>query len=189
MLPLARKVMKMKGDKRKILKRIVIAVVLAFGIPLAIFLPKLHDFAFIFGGVRYAKRMQVHMLCETDHQALLEACRELSRRAARGELKPGKYRISIDPNPEASRFPKPILDLAPSYLYIDENDTGRVMLEMLGGLGHFGVEAYVEDYKKPHVGFEYGDRELIPGLWYYDDGYRGHPEYEKRIKALMQKGK
>lgn len=179
----------MKGNRRKILRLIVIAVVVAFGIPLAIFFPKLHHFAFIFGGLRYTQRMQVRLLCETDHEVLLEACRELSERAARGDIKPGRYRIFIDPDPEASCFPKPILDLAPSYVYIDENDSGRVMVEMLGGLGHFGVLAYTEDYEKPSDSFSYGDRKVIDGLWYYDDGYLDNPEYDKKIEALLQKGK
>jgi len=182
--------MKMKEDQKKIIKRIVIAVVLAFGIPLAIFWPKLQHFAFIFGGVRYTKRMRVRLLCEMDHQVLLEACRELSGRAQRGDLKPGTYWLRGSQRlPAVSRFPQPILDLEPSYVYIDENNSGRVMLEMHGGFVYFGVQAYTEDYEKPHVGFEYGDRELIPGLWYYDDGYHDDPEYDKKIEALIQKGK
>ena len=63
------------------------------------------------------------------------------------------------------------------------------MLEMLGGLVHFGVVAYTEDYQKPpFAGFKFGDRELIPGLWYYDDGYN-NPEYDKKFEALLQKWK
>jgi len=127
------------------------------------------------------------LLCETDHHSLLEACRELSRRAAKGDLRPGQYFVLIDRDPEASTFPQPILDLAPSYVYIYE-DTG-VRLEMLGGLGHFGVQAYPEDFKQPYADFRYGDRELIPGLWYYDDGYEGNPKYAKKIEALLQKRK
>jgi len=134
------------------------------------------------------QEMQTRLLYETDHQALLEACRELSRRVARGDLKPGTYSIRNDPDPEASRFPQPILDLAPNYVYIDEGYSGRVMLEMLGGLGHLGVQAYPEDYKLPSYS-KYGDKKLIDGLWYYDDGYRKDPEYEKKIEALLQKRK
>ncbi len=135
-------------------------------------------------------RMRVRLLCETDHQVLLEACNELSRQAKGGELKPGKYYVRGAINPEVSRFPGPILALDPSSVYIGETDSGRVMLEMQGGLGHFGVRAYTEDYQTPPVaGFTLGDRELIPRLWYYDDGYIGHPEYDKRIEHLIQEGK
>ena len=140
---------------------------------------------------REAKQMRLRLLCQTDHKALLEACRELSRRCARGELKPGGYNIRDNPHPETSetsRFPQVILDLDPFHVYIDENDSRRVMIIMHGGMDHFGVYAYTEDYKKP-LGSVYGDKELIPGLWYYDEGYDYTRYYDKRIDALMKKGK
>jgi len=118
----------------------------------------------------------------------LQGCRELSKQCARGDLKPGTYYMGYDHRPEVSRFPKPILDLKPNYVYIDENDSGRVMLEMGGGFAHFGVLAYTEDYHKPSWS-EYGDRELVPGLWYYDDGYENNPEYDTTIEALIEKSK
>jgi hypothetical protein len=96
--------------------------------------------------------------------------------------------MGIDHHPETSRFPEPIQNLAPSYVYIDEDDCGRVMVEMVGGLGHFGVLAYTEDYEKPSYS-EYGDKELIPGLWYYDDAYEDNPTYQKKIDKLIQKGR
>jgi len=186
--------MKMKGDRRKILKRIVIAVAIAVFVGPALcilyhFLLPLYIRGFLFFAFKEADQRQVRLLCETDHKVLLEACRELSRRAGRGDLKPGRYNVRRDRHPQASRFPKPILDLNPSYVYIDENDSGRVMVEMHGGLLHFGVLAYTEDYKKSFPSFKYGDKELIDGLWYYDDGYLNNPEYDKPIEALMQKGK
>ncbi len=181
----------MNRYKGRVLKTIVLALVIVLAI--AIFVgytvgDYLLAHGFIFFAVREAHYRQIRLLCNTDHRALLEACRELSELTARGDLKPGRYRIYMDPDPEASRFPKPLLDLNPSYVYIDENDCGRVMVEMLGGLGHLGVQAYTENYKKPSWA-EYGDRELIPGLWYYDDGYNDNPEYNKKIDALIQKGK
>ena len=182
----------MKIGKRTVLK-IIIAVAIAFAFGSALYilyhiLLPMYLRGFVWIAARDARQRQVRLLCKSDHKALLEACRELSRRCSRGDLKPGRYYMGYDRHPEASRFPKQILDLAPSYVYIDENDSGRVMVEMLGGLGHFGVLAYTEDYIKPSYS-EYGDKELIPGLWYYDDGYRGHPEYEKRIEALLRKRK
>jgi len=80
-----------------------------------------------------------------------------------------------------------ILDLEPTYIYIDQN--GRVMVEMLGGLHHFGVYAYPEDYKYKEPISAYGDKELIPGLWYYNDGYQETPDYGKKIDALIEKYK
>ena len=145
---------------------------------------------FFFVGLHYLlDRMKVRLLCKTDHQALLEACNKLSKQVTNGELKPGKYMILRNPDPEVSKFPRPILELRPKYVYLDDN-IGYVLIEMTGVLEiHFGVRAYPEDFKASSKGFEYGDKELIPRLWYYDDGYRDNPEYEKKIEALIQKSK
>ncbi len=176
----------------KLDKRMVLKIIVVVGIAFAVGYPLYGLYVIYTLSIEVKKdiqQRQVRLLCETDHEVLLEACRELSGRAARGDLKQGgRYNVRRDRHPKASRFPQPILDLNPSYVYIDENDSGRVMVEMHGGLQHFGVQAYTEDYKKPSWAV-YGDKELIDGLWYYDDGYRGHPEFEKRIEALMQKGK
>lgn len=184
----------MSRFKGKILKGIIIA--LAIFLATAVFaiyvLGDASDYLLIRGFVRFTSKdmqhRQIHLLYKTDHQALLEACNELSKQVASGGLAAGTYSIRREPNPESVRFPQPILDLEPSYVYIDENDSGRVMLEMMGGLGHFGVLAYTEDYKKPSWS-EYGDKELISRLWYYDDGYDGNPEHEKRIEALRPEEK
>ncbi len=185
----------MKMKIGKLGKRMVLKIIIVLAILVGVCYV-LHDVlgylvirGFVFSTGRDVRQRQVRLLYKTDHQALLEACRELSGRVVRGDLKPGTYSIRRDPDPETSRFPQVILDLEPSYVYIDENNSGRVMLEMFGGLGHFGVQAYTEDYKKPHLCFEYGDKELIPGLWYYDDGYRRNPEHGKIIEALRPKGK
>jgi len=182
--------MKMKRSK-KIVLIIVIALIITFAISLV--LPAAYS-PWLPGGLLFmtlqSNRTRVRLLCKTDYLTLLESCRELSKHAARGDLKPGRYQVrGSSRDPKSSNFPKPILDLAPSYVYIDENDSGRVMVEMLGGLGHFGIIAYTEDYKKPFPNFKYGDRELFPGLWYYDDNYERNPKFDKRIDAIMQKGK
>ena len=62
-------------------------------------------------------------------------------------------------------------------------------MEMHGGMTHFGVRIYPEDYKKPDRYFKYVDRELLPGLWYYDDGYIHNPKYDKRIDTLIEENK
>ena len=180
----------MKRSKRMDLIIVITVLVIIFAVGLVLLY--LTDFG---AGIRYliteikmSQQLRVRLLCETDHQALLEACRDISRMVAKGDLK--KYEYSIrrnpDPDPETSRFSQVILDLEPSRIYIDED--GRVMVEMFGGLDPFGVYAYPEDYTLPSYS-KYGDKKLIDGLWYYDGEYREHPEYEKRIEALMQKGK
>jgi hypothetical protein len=137
---------------------------------------------------KYKDQRQVRLLCETDHQALLGACRELSRRVARGDLKPGQYNISHDTHPDVARFPQIIIDLGPNLATI--GNYGEVRLEMMGGLDRFGVSFYPDNYKKPpFVGFKLGDKKLIDGLWYYDDGYENNPRYHKKIDALLKKRK
>lgn len=133
-----------------------------------------------------AQRMRARVLCKTDHQVLLEACREVLTWT---DLEPGRrYLIRSAPRrPEVSEFPQAIIDLAPNYVSVHRD--GYMKLEMHGGMDHFGVYAYPEDYQKLFHNFEYRDRKLIEGLWYYDDGYLHNPEYDKRIDALIQKWK
>ncbi len=123
---------------------------------------------------------QRRLLCETDFQAMLNACRELSRRVASGELEEGPYGL-----PKMSHFPEPIPTLRPSFVTLGRD--GAVRVEMgFGGLASysFGVYAYPESYTTPHP----GDRKLIEGLWYYDEGYRGDSNsYDRRIDQLLAK--
>lgn len=129
----------------------------------------------------------VRLLSETDHQALLEACREISKEVSAGNVTaPNRYIVRYKPDPEISRFPELVLDIEP--LYIDIYDDGRVSLEISGALHHCGVTAYPENYEKPSDNYTYGDKKIIDGLWYYEHGY--NPKYDdKRIESLLKKGK
>jgi len=168
----------MKRDSQIILKRIIIAVFIVFVLAVLVFA----------AGHYVLERMRVRLLCKTDHQALLEACNELSRQVTQGNLKPGRYEVPKSPASEVSKFPRPILELRPRYVYID--DTGYVAVEMTGVLDlHFGVCAYPEDFEARFKRYEYRDKELIPRLWYYDDGYRERSGYDKYIDRLIPKSK
>lgn len=173
--------MNVKLGKRKIIKD---AVVLIFAFIVLNVWGYLSSVGYIMWDVRKGKQRQKRLLCETDFQELLDACRRLSDRVAAGDLKPQQYNVRVKPHPESSRFPKAILDLKPTYIII--NTHGEVMIELHGGFLHYGVTAYPEDYKKP-AGVEYGDKMLIDGLWYYDEAYKGDPEYQKMIEDLLQK--
>ncbi len=130
-----------------------------------------------------------HLLCEVDHQALLKACREVLSLAAKGKLQPGRrYNIGWSPrDPAALSFPKAILDLAPSYVWILQVDSSVYLnIEMHGGFDHFGVFAYPEDFKEPSGGFNYGDRKLIDGLWYHDEEYNSDKEYGRRVDGWLK---
>lgn len=126
---------------------------------------------------------QIRLLCETDYQVLLDACRELAEDVGKGELKPGLYHARANPDPEVSRFPEVIVHL--NCTSVEINADGRITIELAGGFDHFGVIAYPSDYMyDPHL--SYGDRSLIPGLWYYDDEYAHNPEYDEKIDALIR---
>ena len=86
---------------------------------------------------------------------------------------------------EVSRFPQLILDLEP--MFIETASDGRIAVGMLGGFHHYGVTAYPVNFEKPSENFKYGDKKIIDGLWYYEDGY--NPRYYKWIERLIEKGK
>ena len=86
--------------------------------------------------------------------------------------------------PEEVQIPKVIQDLKPRRCLISYD--GYLTLEMEGGMSHFGVWIYPVDYKPPSRNFRYGDRELLPGLWYFDDGYLHNPEYDEKIDELIE---
>jgi hypothetical protein len=183
--------MKMKGSKRtSILKNVRFFAVFFGGVIFGFVLSYLFFVGKTVRGFQNERKvLMTRLLCETDHQVLLDSCRELSRRVDAGDLKSGRYDIRDHLYEQVSRFPQVILDLQPRYVHIDENNSGRVIIPIFGGFDHFGVTAYTEDYMESGPKQKYGDRELIPGLWYYDDGYLDDPEYEKKIDKLIKEHK
>lgn len=134
-------------------------------------------------GIRMGRKvdeLRMRLLCEADHQALLEACRDYSRKVMNARLKSGAHFV-----PEESQFPEVIRALRPRHVSCDQN--GVVKIGMYTGWWPLGVYAYPEGYRKPSRG--YGDRELLEGLWYYEDGYSVDPNaYDKMIDELLRKG-
>ena len=165
--------------------KIVIVLVIAF-VVFTVF-NYLSGFVYTLWDIKKGNQRLTRLLCETDYQILLKACRELSRRVTTGDLKPNHYKVRLDPHPEASSFPQPILDLKPTYVRIYSNR--KVRIELYGGFLNYGVTAYPEDYRYDS-NLQYGEKQLIPGLWYYDDDYRDkYPKHQKKIDTLIQKGK
>ena len=104
-----------------------------------------------------------NLIYKTDHHALLAACRKLM-----DEGYSGKYIYhwtNRDPNVE--NFPEIILQLKPTYVWIHDKDF--VDIELFGGMSHYGVKAYAEDFNEPYEGYRYGNRKLIDGLWFESD--------------------
>jgi len=146
--------------------------------------------------IHEAQQRRVLLLCETDHQALLKAGREILSE------EPVKERIQRIKNetpegikrgegyffvPKGVQMPQVIWDLRPHLVAID-NDGRYLFIEMHGGMDHFGVRIYPEGFSEPRPLF-HGGRKLLEGLVYYDEGYSSNPEYDKIIEALLQKRK
>jgi hypothetical protein len=132
-----------------------------------------------------SQRSESRHLVQTDHQKLLTACREL---LAEGHY--GRYKVINSREPNSPVFPQAILSLKPTYVYI--GDSGFVTVEMWGGMSHFGVRAFSEDFTnayKEDKRINWGNKKLLDGLWYYDDGYENNPGFEKYIESLKPKTK
>lgn len=129
------------------------------------------------------ERGQVRLFCEADHKALSEACRELSRRVASGELEAGSYQVGWFPERTASCFPKPILALRPREVILSED--GTVDLSMYTGWRPFGVWACPEGYEGQRP--DDARRRLLDGLWYYDNEYTHYGDaVDRAINALIE---
>ncbi len=139
-------------------------------------------------GIQDAQRRRVLLLCNTDHKALLKAGREILDQIPEDYLNTdGKRVAGVLHLPKGVQIPETIQDIRPRGVFVDYD--GYLRIEMHGGMDHFGVRIYPEDYKEPDRYFKYVDRELLPGLWYYDDGYIHNPKYDKRIDALIEENK
>ena len=133
-----------------------------------------------------AERARARLLCETDHQVLLDACRDLLRQ----QKEPRVYVLDDRRASEAVlQLPKPILELAPETVVVQSD--GCVRIGMIGGglRPSLGAYAYIEGFEKANPHYAFGDRKLIEGLWYYDDQYNGDPSYDKVIDKIIEEGK
>ena len=99
-----------------------------------------------------AHRERQRLLHETDHHALLAACRELMRDYAGQHI--------ADPANDP-RVPLIIRGLGPSYMDIS---TQQLRVELHGGFDHYGFVAYPEG---ANAGDGWG--KLIDGLFYYTE--------------------
>ncbi len=133
---------------------------------------------------------RVRLLCETDHEALLAAGREILRLGPKDPMKympRGPIHIDGFPVPRGVPISRVIRKLRPHACLINFN--GYVVLQMQEGLKTFGVKIYPEGFKRPRRYFSPGNRKILPGLWYYDRKYDHDPQYNKKIDEIMQTGK
>jgi len=137
--------------------------------------------------IHQAQQRRILLLCKTDHKALLKAGREiLSHESVKKRLR-DRHGVSGDFHiPREMQIPQAILVLQPRTVLISYD--GYLIIEMHGGMDHFGVRIYPKGVNEPHPLF-HGGRKLLEGLVYYDEGYSFNPEYDKVIDELIEKHK
>lgn len=137
-----------------------------------------------------SQQRRILLLYHSDHEALLKAGREILRQSPNPNKHPpvGRiFHILGVPVPRYVHIPKVVHQLRPHAIYI--NFGGYTVLQMEKSALGYGVNIYPEDYKVKRSDFQYDNRELIPGLWYFDDKYDIVPEYDKTIDYIIQQGK
>jgi hypothetical protein len=145
-------------------------------------------------GPYQAQRIVTRVLSKTDHQALLKAGREVLSQMPRMENKTPDGSMVHGSVEIPKEIPLPQALRALSAHHIVVNSYGYMHISMHAAMDHFGFYIYPEDFNAPDPGFKYGDRQIIDGLWYYDDGYH-YPdgsscsEYAKRINDLLANNK
>lgn len=159
-----------------------VSVAIVMGIVAAAVLLAVVYWKFPFAGGAAAET-RARLVHQTDHQALLEACRKVMQESGSGKWEQGRsYSFRPDPDSKASGFPEAIRALNPSSIVI--YDANFLFIEVMGGVPYHGVRAYSKDFEDP--GYR-GDKKLIEGLWYYDDGYGIEENFEKTIESLKPK--
>ncbi len=126
------------------------------------------------------------LLYETNHEAILKTCRELSMKLASGLLKPGIY--LPDDKKDIKEIPKSILNLHP--IRVDIERDGRVDI-IMSPIIMYGLCAFPENYKgSTKDKFTFDEHrlaiELVPGLWYYDEDFQRHPENMKVVEEKLK---
>jgi hypothetical protein len=136
------------------------------------------------------QQRRVLLLYHTDYEELLKAGREILSRGPKDlehYIYLGPMHINGFPVPRGIPIPKVIRKLRPYATLINFN--GFTFVQMKEGVVGFGVKIYPEGFKPPPSPFEYGNRELIPGLWYFDEKYDTDSEYDRKIDEVIKKGK
>lgn len=168
----------MKKNKLILITVVIGSFVIASYVYLIIL--KIHD-------VNEMEKRRPVLLYETDHQALLEACRALSQQVVTGQLKPGTYFLyGRHTDPETKQFPQLIRDIEPLYVLI--NVEGVVYITMSVRV-IYGIIAFPENLDRKNIEmYEDSNRiELINGLWYFDNDFLNHPEHMKAVEESLVK--
>lgn len=136
--------------------------------------------------VRHSNQERVQLLYRTDDAALLAACREVITnrhtfaRDRDWHGTEGSDESFIDP--KDPRVPAVISVLQPRDIIASDT---QVHLELHGGFDHYGVVALSEEAARSQTNGFSGPFELIPGLWYYDEGLtHDRDAWIKKLKGM-----
>lgn len=162
-----KRMLKYKTVKRLVLLVVVIAVLLSlFMVYIILPLPDEEKL----------DRKKIRIIYQVDHPTLLDDCRDIIRKANQGIVSEGFYLIK---NNEQLDFPESILSIEPFRVSVNKD---YILITIHRRFGHFGVTAFASDDRNPS--FVRADKELIKGLWYFDDGYHKLENYDEVIEAL-----
>jgi len=158
----------MKTSSKLLLGALIATIGIIGGIVLAPFIRMFHGINL---DVRRSNEERVQLLYQTDHAALLAACRSLmtNRNAftREGSSPSTNHTHESFIDPKNTNLPPIIQKLEPSYIEVTDE---YLSLELHGGFDHYGVEAVSERAMTNEGNGLSGPFELIPGLWYYDEG-------------------
>ena len=129
-----------------------------------------------------ADEKRVRLLYETDHEALLKACRSLMAQKDSNSLNMDYWHVEdgeiyrIYDHFREAGLPEVIVKLDPVFIYIYKDD--RVLIECVAAFYSVSVQAY------PIGVTGGGDKMLLEGLWYWDIGYEKHKDFDKYLERL-----
>ncbi len=173
------------GSNTTVLVIVVITLIVSF-----VVVRNKHSMSTFRGSTEQLAQRRILLLYHTDHEELLKAGRQILSQGPKDPMNYmhyGPQHIEGFPAPRGVRIPKVVRKLRPHATLINRNS--YVVLQMQGGLADFGVRIYPEGFKGRRYYFTCGNRELLPGLEYYDYKYNRIPEYDKIIDEIIQKGK
>jgi len=181
----------MNTDRRNFNTTVFIVVVFAFIFSFVAVMNKRSRNTVGSGSEKFAQQRRIKLLYHTDHEELLKAGREILKKGPKDPMNYkyyGPMHIDGFPVPRGIRIPKVIRKLRTHASLI--NFSGYVVLQMQENITErFGVRIYPEGFKARSRYFDYGNKELLPGLWYYDREYYRIPQYDKTIDYIIQKGR
>lgn len=170
----------MKKKKKRIL--VICIIILALIFVVSVISPVFLAITFVVDSSRKIESKKVKLLFESNHEELLLACRKMLLEAKDGKREYGELLfLTKEEKKLYESLPEPLKKIEPVSIGISPD---RIMVSLWGGMYHVGIVAF------PEGTMPWGNqchKELIEGLWYYDDRYNSDPDFEEYIESLRPK--